>query len=183
MADPGEEGAADYCAYYCEENAWRLCRRQLDEGRAVRVTLIAGARHFAMWQQRAAHAPGEAVLWDYHVIVASRFDGEPWAIWDPDSLCPLPSSVDVYAAASFAPESELPAHLRPRFRVIEGPRYLGLLSSDRAHMRSEGGAYHQPPPPWPPILHGPPNLMQLIDPARAPEEWIGLDAWRRRHED
>ena len=173
----------EYTPYYCEENAWHRCRRHRAEGLDVRVTIISNERRRCLlFNQSAAGAPGESLLWDYHVIVASRTPGAPFQIWDPDSHAPLPSAVLTYAEATFAPERDVPARYRPRFRVLEGDRYLRTLSSDRSHMRRADGSFLQPEPPWPEIRNGPPNLLQLFDVRLAPTEWIDLPAWLALHE-
>ncbi len=174
----------EYTPFYCEENAWYSCRRHLAAGRDARVTIIGNGDRFVMWNQRAAERPGAPVVWDYHVIVAFRNPGgnpgEGWAIDDPDSYCKGPCTVEDYVAASFAAEAQLRPDYRPRFRLFEGDSYLKILASDRSHMRDENGLYTKPPPPWPPIGNGPSNLLEIIDPAREPAEWLSLAEWRAR---
>ena len=171
----------DYAAFFCEENIWRLCRRFLDEGRQVRVILMANVKgRFLIWNQRAAGSPSEPLFWDYHVILASRpvdAGPAPWMIWDLDTYCALPAPVADYARASFASDQRIPPHFRPRFRVFEGADFLATFSSDRAHMRRPNGSWRKPPPPWPPILDGTQGLRELIDVTREPAKWRSLEEW------
>jgi hypothetical protein len=168
----------DHQPFWCEENAWRLCRHARLAAREALVVVIASdggavrVRH-----QRAAD--GDAVDWDYHVIALARERGAAWEAWDLDTTlgCPLPALA--YLDAAFAPP--IPAELAPRFRLIGAADYLARLSSDRSHMRARDGSWLQPPPPWPAIVQGPTNLRQLIDPRwRGIGEVVDLDELRAR---
>lgn len=147
--------------FYCEENVFHLCREPLLEGRPRAVAFISNpAGAVAMWNQRAARQPGEAILWDYHVVLLVQ---EPWEVWDLDTTLGLPVPAAEYLARSF--HRGLPAELMPRFRVVDAAGFLETFASDRTHMRSPDGTYQSPPPPWPPIgvPDREPNLMRFVN--------------------
>ncbi len=105
-----------------------------------------------MWHQRAAAAPDEPVLWDYHVVVLAR---APWEVWDLDTTLGLPVSATTYLRRSFRPELRLPPQYAPRFRLVDAAQLVATFASDRSHMLGPDGRYTQEPPPWPAIR--PPN--------------------------
>lgn len=164
-----------YHPFYCEENMWRLCQEPLLAGSERLVCIITGHpstgddTRCALFHQRLAARPGEAVLWDFHVVLFVRAAGaagaESWQVWDPDSDLGTPVPAAAYLQATFGDQAALPAPLRPLLRLIEGERYVAELRSDRSHMRDRQGRWLQPPPPWPPpgggIEH---NLDRLLDP-------------------
>jgi hypothetical protein len=166
--------------FWCEENVWRLCRHPRLAGRERLVAVICSeSGAVRVGRQRAAR--DGAIDWDYHVMLFARAAGESWQAWDLDSALGLPVAATDYLDASFAPP--IPAPLAARFRLIAGDDWLAAFSSDRAHMRAHGGGWLKPPPPWPAIVAGEPNLMRLIDPRwRGLGEVVDLDGLRRRLE-
>ncbi len=141
-----------YQAFYCEENVWHLADRMRDRARTV-VFISNAERTCALWQQRAAPA-GLPVVWDYHVVL-----GAGGLVYDLDSRLGSPIAIDDWIAGTFP--IPLPDALAPRFRVIDGDRFLEVFASDRSHMRS-GEGWRALPPPWPPIGQGM-NLMRFVD--------------------
>ncbi len=178
MSDPREQQR--YCASFCEENVWHLADALGPE--RCEVLLIGNAdRKVVMWGQRAAAAPQQPVLWDYHVVLLRHEDDRP-RIYDLDTVLGWPLPLDLYLAGSFQlPPGQQP-QLQPRFRVIDAAAYRQRLSSDRSHMRDAEGAWLQPPPPWPAIDGEPPaSLMRLIDlDDDLLGEVIGLETLRAR---
>ncbi len=163
------EPAPDYQPFYCEENVWRLCQDQRLGGAEALVAVITGAgrvgaeRRCAFYHQRCAAAPGEPVLWDFHVVLLVRTRG--WQVWDLDSGLGAPVAAGDYLAATFGDQQLIPAALRPRLRLIDAAAYVSQLRSDRSHMRDRAGRYLQPPPPWPPPGGGREhNLAAFLDP-------------------
>ncbi|MEZ4271868.1 MAG: hypothetical protein R3C68_10705 [Myxococcota bacterium] len=156
-----------YQPYYCEENAWWLCQHP-NLGDVMRwVVFISNTqRACLMWQQRAAQL-GSPILWDYHVVVMT-----PGLIWDLDTRLATPAGAGEYLQQTFLHLSnsyaaEVPQnHLyAPQFRVVAAADYIGMLQTDRSHMRQSDGTWRHPPPPWPPMNTPghPSNLQSFID--------------------
>jgi hypothetical protein len=140
------DAAFRYQPYYCEENVWQLCGDAALAGRRLDVVFVSNpAREVAMWHQRAA-SPGEAIIWDYHVLVLAH---DPAEVWDLDTDLGMRIAARDYFAASFRAGVE--ARFAPRFRVVEASEFRRAFASDRSHMRRADGTFVMPPPPWPPI--------------------------------
>ncbi|CAA7265438.1 unnamed protein product [Cyclocybe aegerita] len=146
----------------------------------VYVVFISNANQsVALWSQKAARARGNAVIWDYHVILLLRprqqDDGSlasrpgklrSW-VYDFDTTLPIPCPWEDYLDSTFfrgiTPEYE------SQFRVVPGPPFLENFASDRSHMvvHPEGNIqakdsetaegvmeepiYYHPPPDYPAI--------------------------------
>jgi hypothetical protein len=150
-----------YHPFYCEENVFHLAREPVFSGRQRAVVFISNPeRACAMWHQRAALRPTWPIVWDYHVVLLVA---GPWEVWDFDTLLGLPVPAADYLRRSFP--AALPDEHHPCFRVVDAEVFADTFASDRSHMRSAGGRYRQPPPPWAPI--GRPgtasNLMRFVD--------------------
>jgi hypothetical protein len=172
----------DYTPYYCEENVWRLCSHPALGGGERAVAFVSNpARAVALFNQRAARALGEPVLWDYHVVLLTRGVDGPLA-WDLDTTLGLPVTLGAWLEGTFGVESEMPMVLRPLFRLVDAETYRERLSSDRSHMRRPDGNLSQPAPPWPPIgaagTDG--NLFRFVD---MQQEFIGRVVDRAELED
>ena len=141
----------DHQPFYCEENVWLLLEHPALVSRAQRWAMIITneARCCPMWQQRAGE-PGQAVLWDYHVIALTRDEPEGWLAWDLDHRPGLPCALSLWLERSFPLRQQLPQAYQPMFRVMSGEVYRGSLRTDRSHMRDERGGWLKPPPPWAP---------------------------------
>ena len=153
-----------YHPNYCEENIWHLCRHtQLTHLEKSVVFISNGAKTCPIWQMKAA-AEGEPVFWDYHVVLFAK--EASWFVWDLDSRLGLPVSLNTYLSQSF--RRHLPSRFMPRFRIVSAAVFQSMFSSDRAHMRTQGGGWHSPPPQWPVIgAQTQPNLhqfIQMVDP-------------------
>jgi hypothetical protein len=160
-----------YAPLYCEENVWHLAQSEALGAERRCVAFVTNSfRRCALFHQRAAAAPHEPVVWDYHVILLVERAG--WEVWDLDSALPFPSRAEDYLDATFPRDTGLPAALAPRFRVLDARAYCDTLASDRSHMRRSDGGWHAPPPPWPPILPPgiAPNLGRFLDLER---EFVG----------
>lgn len=165
-----------YCAYYCEENAWHLAGgAQLALGARSVVFITNAARRALLFEQRAA--PGNFVLWDYHVVVLVRGEQAQW-VYDLDSLLPFPTSLETYARRTFGDSTAFPKEVQSRFRILPGQDFVRNFSSDRSHMRAPNGSWLRPPPPWP-VIGGTRSdnwsLSDLLDLNRPrPGEWLDL---------
>lgn len=162
----GARGEHRYQAFFCEENVWHLCADPAipDPIRAA-VFISNAARAVAVAQQRIAPIPGFPVVWDYHVVMASRpADDAAWRVWDLDSTLPMGAALDLWLDESFGGAWGFGEQHAPRFRVIEALAFRSALQSDRSHMRDDDGTWIQPPPPWPTIGEaGGTNLMRFVD--------------------
>lgn len=175
-----------YVACYCEENIWRLVSQRFASGRPeAEVALLthAGDGVCALFDQRAAPAPGQPIGWDYHVVLAARdrADGG-WSVWDLDALGGLQQPAERWFDRCFPGVERWPAELVTSARLLEASEYLRTFSSDRSHMIDERGAYTKPPPPWPPIgAPRPSNLLSWLDLRRPdPGRVLGLTTLRER---
>ena len=163
--DPAAPGAGTrlrplprYAACYCEENVWHLCHHPAPAEGARHVVFVSNAsRACPLWAQRAAPAPGQPVVWDYHVLLVAG-----GRVWDLDSVLDFPAPLADYLAATFRPS---PPGFAPRFRVVAAADYLRRFASDRSHMRGPDGGWLAAPPPWPPIgaPGEPSNVMRFVD--------------------
>jgi hypothetical protein len=164
-----------YQPFYCEENIWMLCQNPRLAGARGLVGIITGQNspqrnsRCALFHQRLAEGPGEAVLWDFHVVLFVQEDA--WQTWDLDSDLGAPVPADQYLQATFGDQAAVPAHVRPRVRLVEAGTYVTNLRSNRSHMRDRSGRYLQIPPGWPPpgggIEH---NLDRFLNPD---EDFLG----------
>lgn len=139
-----------YQPFYCEENAWHLCRQQGPE--SVVVFISNAARQVVVFSQRAA-TELPYVVWDYHVVVASPAAAGDWWVHDPDCTAGNPLPMERWLAVSFPHVGQADPRFDPRFGIVSGPSYVARFASDRRHMRHPGG-WHAPPPPWPCIGEG-----------------------------
>jgi hypothetical protein len=158
-----------YQSHYCEENVWQLAAHPALAGRRAWAVFISNpARACALWSQHLA-APGEPVLWDYHVVLAAERTRAAVEVFDLDTTLPFPVSLQDYLAGTFPFAPRVPAEVAPRFRVIAAPRFREVFASDRSHMRDARGTYQQPPPPWPAprTERATMNLFDFVDTERA----------------
>lgn len=135
-----------YAACYCEENIWHAVTAAPLDG----VMFISNATQtVACFAQRAARAPSQPAIWDYHVIGIIR-DSDVIKILDLDTtLVPFGHThpwPDYYAAtlAPVPPRSPFAA----RLAVYDATTYRQNFASDRRHMRTADGKWMAPPPPW-----------------------------------
>lgn len=161
---PDRRTMARHQPYYCEENVWWLAQEASLASLAREVVIITNAsRAVVMLHQRAAPAPGAPIGWDYHVVLATRDDAGAAEVHDLD--CVLGSRLPArrWLDASFALADRLPRSYLPRFRVVPAEEYVATFCSDRSHMRDRRGRLRRPPPPWPCIGAGEPNLERFLD--------------------
>ncbi|MEM7158728.1 MAG: hypothetical protein AAF799_38155 [Myxococcota bacterium] len=148
--------------YYCEENVWQMCADPLVQGQPRAAIFISNSsRTVAVMHQRAAPAPQQPVVWDYHVVMAAR-GPTGWMIWDVDSTLGMPVPMSIYLRQSLAFPAGFEAPFTARCRVISAARYRATLCTDRSHMLDEQGQARAPLPSWPAIGQGT-NLMRFVD--------------------
>jgi protein N-terminal glutamine amidohydrolase len=132
--------------FWCEENIWHLAQHPAVADTERLVLVIVGATaEVACWHQKAGPDRGP-VLWDYHVVLATR--AEAWHIWDLDGRLGYPVSAESWLRTTFPRPDLVPARHQPRFAVFPAEDYVRRFGSDRAHMRAANGTWLRPPPPW-----------------------------------
>ncbi len=150
--------------FWCEENIWHLAQNPTTAANERVVLVIAGAEaEVACWHQKAG-IDGNPVLWDYHVVLATRTDG--WRIWDLDGRLGHPVSARTWLQTTFPHPELVPARYQPRFAVIAADDYVRRFGSDRSHMRGPDGLWLQTPPPWDEIAGHGMTLKDVIGEAR-----------------
>jgi hypothetical protein len=153
-----------YQPFYCEENIWLLAQDPRCGPGERLVALITGSDgHVAMWHQKPAAAPGEPLLWDYHVVlfVAGALG---WLAWDFECDLGMPVAAPTWLTACFPFQDRLAPRYHPRFRIMPANDYVRTLRSDRSHMRLDDGSFAKPPPAWAPPGGGQDsNLVQFVD--------------------
>ncbi|EGT32961.1 hypothetical protein CAEBREN_12350 [Caenorhabditis brenneri] len=161
-----------YQSCYCEENVYKLFERIPEEHRQhfYAVFISNHDKMIPLWSQKAARAPGEFVMWDYHVIAIRRGvheEGEASKVYDLDSVLEWGVDFRKYWEETMRMEEmrRYQPIYRRKFRIIPAEQYLTLFSSDRSHMLGPDGNYLQPPPLWPLINSSgiPSNLMKILD--------------------
>lgn len=158
-----EQAGHQYCPFYCEENVWHLCGdAEVPAGPRAAIFISNAARSVAIAHQRIADDPGLPVVWDYHVVMATRRAEHGWGIWDLDSVLGLDVPLTEWLEQCLGGESGFGSDDAPQFRVVQGAEYRRALSSDRSHMRDEHGHYQALPPTWPKIGSSPSNLMAFV---------------------
>ncbi len=142
-----------YQPFWCEENIWHLAAAdEVGSGERVVLVVTGAGGHVACWGQGTA-PPGEATLWDYHVVLAVRGHG-PAVIWDLDTRVGCPVSLATWMECTFPRPDQVRAWFQPRFLVIPAGEYRRDFSSDRRHMLAADGTWQQAPPSWPMITGG-----------------------------
>jgi hypothetical protein len=152
--------------FWCEENVWHLAQHAATQAPEQLVLVLTGASaQVACWHQKAGDA-GRPILWDYHVVLATRTDARGWQVWDLDSRVGAPVTAREWLQATFPAADRVPRAYRPRFAVIPADHYLRCFGSDRGHMREADGSWMQTPPPWPAITGAGLTLAQALADAR-----------------
>ena len=166
-------------ACYCEENAWRLAYRYINntennnnnnsdddiDWNYYIVFISNDQKCCPMFKQRALSEddPNEYVCWDYHVIVmrtqqnsTTTATATTTQILDIDTwIRPYPTPLSQYLDESF-PHASDPTFNKlylPFFHVIKAEDFIREFYSDRSHM-FKNGKWSSPPPDYPPIMNG-----------------------------
>ncbi len=158
------QDSAYYTPYFCEENIWQLGRYLIAQQQSVEdfsVLLLSNhARQIPLYQQGLAPT-GQAVIWDYHVILYQHAPTP--RIYDLDTRLPCPVPFNIYYQHTFPAPTQIPQHLFIQVRVIPLAAYLTHFHSNRHHMRNAAGEPLVPFPTWPCILTPNSRRIDLFD--------------------
>ncbi|MEN8167350.1 MAG: hypothetical protein ABFR65_07735 [Pseudomonadota bacterium] len=136
---PERKAAFLYTPLFCEENIWLLTNKLRDSGRSdepMSVLFFSNpSKSIMLWRQKAAQA-GQAIVWDYHVVLQVHRNQDDW-IYDFDSRLPFPCCLSTYLSLTFPEQTALPERYRTWIRQIPAREYLKHLYSDRSHMEGK----------------------------------------------
>lgn len=162
-----------YCAFYCEENIWKLCQEPEFLGKSAFVAFVSNPqKSCAIWHQKAASSAIVPVVFDYHVILLSKDEEQGWLVWDFDTTLDFPVKAETYFHDSFSIGYIVPEEFQSLFRLLTPQEYIHHLSTDCSHMKDEEGKWLQPPPDWesPFQSESGMNLFQFV---QMEEDFIG----------
>ena len=154
--------------FYCEENVWMFLESPgdassagIDSARDLFSVLISNPHSHVAFHHQVNSAGLDVLCWDYHVVALSRENGR-WSVFDFNCDLGSPLEKNDWLKYSFYPE---PADqiFSPLFKLVSRSRFLECFVSDRSHMIGSDGLYSEPPPPWPAIGKGAPNLPRFAD--------------------
>lgn len=166
---------AEYCAYYCEENVVRLIQtilvksNEFDErfaslNQQLYAVFISNENESVpFWNMRNATSSRDPLVYDYHVIAVCVDKRDRTAnVLDLDNAVGLQTKWDQYRNDVLRSDTQLPARMRRKYRVVPAKTLLETFSSDRSHMiDSKTGKWKATPPTWPPI-QAKPNANNLF---------------------
>ncbi len=138
-----------YTARFCEENIWWLASSLAEEGcdlASMMALFISNPDKSALLMAQQAASPGQAVLWDYHVVLHLQGPDRP-SVFDFDSRLPFPTAAADWFASSFPLQSSLPPQYRTWIRQVPAAHLLQHFYSDRSHMRGVVPQSEFPPDP------------------------------------
>lgn len=154
--------------FYCEENVWMFLESL---GASSEAGGKSGDNAFAVFISNAyAHVAFhhqinceglEVLCWDYHVVALLR-ENEKWLIHDFNCDLGYPLAKNEWIKASFYPEP-VDDIFSPLFKLVPRDWFIKRFVSDRSHMIGTDGFYTEPPPSWPAIGKGSPNLSRFAD--------------------
>ena len=118
-------------------------------------------RRAAVGLQRLGKAPGDFMVWDYHVVgLLKTSDGAALVDFDTSTESTVLDAHWWLDTQAKLLELVNDAYL-PLFRPISAERYLSEFSSTRRHMLHEDGSYIHPPPSWDCIRSDSERLSEL----------------------
>ncbi len=167
---------SDYQPFYCEENVLRFLESRQEDGWYA-LWISNPAKSVAMWGQKAAPDPQNAIVWDYHVVAVRNHGKDQWLVWDYDTIFGLPCDIDRYLTYSFA-GFRSPPEFHPNFRLVPSQEFTATFASDRRHMKSDG-KFKKPPPPWPARQGWNLDLFWDMTPGEGPGEVFSAHSFAR----
>jgi len=125
-----------YTALFCEENIWLLAKSLQKEGvrlEDLQILFLSNpSKQIVLFEQNSAPL-GQAVVWDYHVILWFNDSNKP-LLYDFDSRLPFPCPARQYFHSSFPTVQTLPEKFHFYIRQIPANDYLEQFYSTREHM-------------------------------------------------
>ncbi|XP_077993403.1 protein N-terminal glutamine amidohydrolase-like isoform X2 [Glandiceps talaboti] len=149
-----------------EENVWKLCdfvrKGEVENLEKLFVVFISNERRaIPLWKQKASQSTDEPVIWDYHVILVLKEQGQEGQVFDLDTLLSFPCQFSDYSLATFRSDEMLLPQYHRMFRVIPAKVFIETFASDRSHMKKDGE--WQSPPPTYPCIETEASKMNLDD--------------------
>ncbi|VDO00218.1 unnamed protein product [Rodentolepis nana] len=157
-----------YTSHYCEENVYKLIeliKRNYSSTEIYAVFISNHSKKVPLFYQKCGRSPDGVAVWDYHVIVILRFNGDvKFHICDLDTTLDFPCDASAYWSLAIRPNSFYRGEYHRFFRIIDGEMYLRYFASDRSHMRTSDG-WMAPPPSYDAIStsESTHNLPQYMD--------------------
>lgn len=134
-----------YTALFCEENIWQLCRSLTSAGipvDALTVLFLSNtSKEIVIFNQQYID-PGQALSYDYHVILKYCPDEGEALVFDFDTRLPFPVDWNTYQQASFPNPASLPPDQQMMVREITADEFLRCFTSDRSHMAQLPASEH-----------------------------------------
>lgn len=129
-----------YHAHYCEENVYKLAYKyknlicEGEEYDSYVVFISNDAKQTPLWEQNLAPAPGQPVVWDYHVVFMIRSE-EGVSVIDLDTTLGYRVPFEEYMKKTFRPDVPLTNEEQiQKFRVVHANTFLDHFASNRSHM-------------------------------------------------
>lgn len=126
-----------YTALFCEENIWQLCHALISTGipaDELNILFLSNASKDIVIFNQQFTDPGQALSYDYHVILRYRPDNGEALVFDFDTRLPFPVDWNTYQQASFPNPVSLPPGLQMMIREVSADEFLRCFISDRSHM-------------------------------------------------
>jgi hypothetical protein len=160
--------------FWCEENIWHLAQHTATTAVDSLVLVLTGAQaQVACWNQKAGD-DSDAILWDYHVVLATYSGG--WQIRDLDSRLGYPVTAAEWLRGTFPCPDLVSQPYQPRCALIPAEDFVREFGSNRAHMLNIDGSWQQRPPPWPMIAGRGLGLIDVIQQARQGLDLVAVQA-------
>lgn len=128
-----------YTPLFCEENIWKLLQSFYTDASYLKTVtpidvlfIINKLDSIALFNQKKSTS-GLPVIWDYHVVLSARLNNIS-VIYDFDSICRFPATIDSYFQSTFPSHIQLKDEFQPYLRVIGADSYYRQFRSDRSHM-------------------------------------------------
>ncbi|PKA62587.1 Protein N-terminal glutamine amidohydrolase [Apostasia shenzhenica] len=140
-ANPDPDFSAfTYTPFYCEENAYLLCKKLCMLGLAnpkgidLFVVFISNDDKKVRRQKKVGESSSYSLIWDL------------------DSDLPFPLLLNQYVSEAFRAQVPLKSTYRRLLRVIHAPIFLRHFGSNRSHMKDSLGNWISSPPAYEPII-------------------------------
>ena len=125
-----------YTPLFCEENIWKLTETLYMNQFAKPIDvlfILNNTNSIALFEQKLS-VDNKPVIWDYHVILSARKEGEI-VIFDFDSRCSLPETIQNYFDLTFPVNTHLAETYQPLIKPLKAEYFLKHFYSNRQHMQ------------------------------------------------